>query len=214
LGPIRLSATPIEDRLIFFQYYLACTVLTVLPIAADLNARRKLHRQVKRSEAEFRMLAEHCTDVIMRSRRRPHHLRLAVGVLLTGYLPAALVGRSSRTIIDPRDLDKVIGQHHATLAARGEPRSYDYRAITIDGTTRWFSTLPAPCSTMTANRSNCWRSFATLATSRQTNSNGRGRADRCVDRTFPIAGRCNNKWPAFRAAIIAWLCSTSTASRK
>jgi diguanylate cyclase (GGDEF)-like protein/PAS domain S-box-containing protein len=141
LGPIRLSATPIKDRLIFFQYYLACTVLTVLPIAADLNARRKLHRQVKRSEGEFRMLAEHCTDVIMRVSPVGLITYVSPSVSrLTGYSPAALVGRPSRTIIDPRDLDKVIGQHRATLAARGEPRSYDYRAITIDGATRWFST--------------------------------------------------------------------------
>ena len=50
----------------FFQFYLAATVLTVIPIAADLHNRQKLNRSLRRSETEFRLLAEHCTDVIMR----------------------------------------------------------------------------------------------------------------------------------------------------
>ena len=141
LGPIRLSGAPLQDRLIFFQYYLVCTVLTVLPIAADLNARRKLHRKVKRSEAEFRMLAEHCTDVIMRISPAGLVNYVSPSVnQLAGYMPTALVGKPSRVIIDPRDLEMVIAEHYATIAARGEPRSYDYRAITVDGQTRWFST--------------------------------------------------------------------------
>jgi len=42
LGPLALSEATIGERMQFFQFYLAATVLTVLPIAADLHSRRKL----------------------------------------------------------------------------------------------------------------------------------------------------------------------------
>lgn len=141
LGPISLSAAPVSERMQFFQLYLAATVLTVLPIAADLHSRRKLHRNLRRSEAEFRMLAEHCTDVIMRI-APDGTIRYASPSIekLTGYCPPLLVGRHSSLLIDPRDLDETRVRHRATLAAKGEARTYGYRCTTRTGEVRWFST--------------------------------------------------------------------------
>jgi hypothetical protein len=76
-GPITLCGAAPGDRIQFFQFYLAATVLTVIPIAADLNSRRKLHRDLKRSEAKFRLLADHCTDVITRISVRKLKLTLS-----------------------------------------------------------------------------------------------------------------------------------------
>ena len=47
--PVSLTGASLGDRMQFFQFYLAATVLTVIPIAADLHNRQKLHRSLRRS---------------------------------------------------------------------------------------------------------------------------------------------------------------------
>jgi diguanylate cyclase (GGDEF)-like protein/PAS domain S-box-containing protein len=140
-GPVTLSGAAPGDRIQFFQFYLAATVLTVIPIAADLYSRRKLHRDLKRSEAEFRLLAEHCTDIIMRI-SVDGRIRYASPSfeLITGHHPDAAIGMSSREVVDPRDFERISAEHRATLTSGGEPRSYEYRALTRNGEPRWFST--------------------------------------------------------------------------
>lgn len=141
LGPVSLTGASLGDRMQFFQFYLAATVLTVIPIAADLHSRQKLHRSLRRSEAEFRLLAEHCTDVIMRISIDGRILYASPSVaLVTGYQPGELIGRHSRLLIDPADFERVRNEHRATLAAGGEARSYSYRTVIRSGEQRWFST--------------------------------------------------------------------------
>jgi diguanylate cyclase (GGDEF)-like protein/PAS domain S-box-containing protein len=140
-GPVSLTGASLPDRMQFFQFYLAATVLTVIPIAADLHNRQKLHRSLRRSEAEFRMLAEHCTDVIMRISIDGHILYASPSIeLVTGYRPAELVGRHSRMLIDSADFAYVRSEHRATLAAGGAARTYSYRTTIKGGEQRWFST--------------------------------------------------------------------------
>lgn len=140
-GPVALSGAPIGDRIQFFQFYLASTVLTVLPIAADLHSRSKLTGKLKRSEAEFRLLAEHCTDVILRIsvEGRINYASPSIE-MITGYRPDQLVGMGSELLIDKRDLPRIIEEHQATLAARGGARIYEYRGQTRAGETRWYAT--------------------------------------------------------------------------
>ncbi|UUR09245.1 sensor domain-containing diguanylate cyclase [Sphingomonas glaciei] len=141
MGPVSLTGATLGDRMQFFQFYLAATVLTVIPIAADLHNRQKLNRSLRRSEAEFRLLADHCTDVIMRISIDGQILYASPSVeLVTGYHPSELVGRHSRVLIDPADFARVRDEHRATLAAGGEPRTYAYRTIVSSGEQRWFST--------------------------------------------------------------------------
>lgn len=141
LGPVSLTGATLGDRMQFFQFYLAATVLTVIPIAADLHNRQKLNRSLRRSEAEFRLLAEHCTDVIMRISVDGQILYASPSVtLVTGYSPSELVGRHSRFLIDPVDFARIREEHHATLAAGGEARTYSYRTVVRSGEQRWFST--------------------------------------------------------------------------
>lgn len=140
-GPVSLTGASLGDRMQFFQFYLAATVLTVIPIAADLHNRQKLHRSLRRSEAEFRLLAEHCTDVIMRISIDGRILYASPSVeMVTGYRPGELIGRHSRMLIDKADFAYVRDEHRATLAAGGEARTYSYRTVIKSGEQRWFST--------------------------------------------------------------------------
>lgn len=140
-GPVALSGASLPARMLFFQLFLVATVLTVLPVAADLHHRRKLLRSFRRSEAEFRLLAEYCTDVIMRIAPdgRIRYVSPSIHQLL-GHTPEALVGQASRDLIHPADLARVIEEHRQTLASAGEPRRYEYRSMTREGEIRWFAT--------------------------------------------------------------------------
>lgn len=141
MGPLALTGQSLADRMQFFQFYLATTVLTVIPIAADLHNRRKLHGSLRRTEAEFRMLAEHCADVIMRISIDGRILYASPSVHhLTGYQPEELTGQHSRILLDPNDLERVRSEHRLTFEAGGEPRSYTYQVRIKNGETRWFAT--------------------------------------------------------------------------
>lgn len=63
-GPIMLLDAPALSDLQFLQLYLAAAVLTVLPLAAALSGRDAVHLELSQSEARYRLLSEHSTDVI------------------------------------------------------------------------------------------------------------------------------------------------------
>ncbi len=141
LGPIQLIDVPIGGQLQFFQFYLAATVLTVLPVAADLQNRSGLLRAMRLSEERYRLLAEHSTDILL-------HLEVDGRIRFVspsiwqigGHDPKALVGRNSNILIAPEHRDRVRIAFAETIASAGETQTYEYLAITADGNKRWFET--------------------------------------------------------------------------
>lgn len=141
MGPIYLHDAAFSTNVQLFQFYLAATVLTVLPVAADLHNRSRLHRQLRMSEARYRLLADHSTDILLhlevdgRIRFVSRSMRQ-----LGGHDPDALIGRSSSILVAPEHRERVYAAHLGTAAAGGEMRSFEYLALTADGTRRWFET--------------------------------------------------------------------------
>ncbi|MEO5972574.1 MAG: diguanylate cyclase [Sphingomicrobium sp.] len=139
LGPIHLIDLAYGERVQFFQFYLAATVLTVLPLAADLQQRGRLYRALRLSEERYRLMAEHSTDILL-------HLELDGRIRyvspsiqpLGGHDPKALVGANIGILIAPEDAELARAAHMATIAAKGETRSYDTLAVTATGEKRWF----------------------------------------------------------------------------
>jgi hypothetical protein len=64
-GPIALIHQPVSTQVQFLQFYLACTVLTVLPVASELARRTGLYRRLHDSEARYRLLTENSTDIML-----------------------------------------------------------------------------------------------------------------------------------------------------
>lgn len=64
-GPMLLLGAALGQQLQFLQFYLAATVLTVLPVSADLQSRTRIMRQLRVSEQRFRVLAEQSADILM-----------------------------------------------------------------------------------------------------------------------------------------------------
>jgi diguanylate cyclase (GGDEF)-like protein/PAS domain S-box-containing protein len=140
-GPIPLIVDNAGTQLHYFQFYLAATVLTVLPVAADLQQRGRLHGALRLSEERYRLMAEHSTDILL-------HLELDGCIRyvspsihpLGGHNAKALVGTNIAALVAPEDRQQAREAHMATIAARGKTRSYDTLALTAAGEKRWFET--------------------------------------------------------------------------
>jgi diguanylate cyclase (GGDEF)-like protein/PAS domain S-box-containing protein len=140
-GPIPPIVDSAGTQLHYFQFYLAATVLTVLPVAADLQQRGRLHGALRLSEERYRLMAEHSTDILL-------HLDLDGCIRYAspsihqfgGHDPKALVGTNIAALVAPEDGQQSREAHMATIAARGKTCSYDTLALTATGEKRWFET--------------------------------------------------------------------------
>jgi diguanylate cyclase (GGDEF)-like protein/PAS domain S-box-containing protein len=140
-GPLHLIAEPMGLQILFFQFYMAATVLTVLPVAADLENRRRLHRAMRLSEMRYRLLAEHSTDILIHFNRDGIIRYISPSIrLFGGHDPAELIGQDSHVLVAPEDLEDVRANYAATMAAGGETRTFEFMAATVDGSTRWYET--------------------------------------------------------------------------
>lgn len=137
-GPVRLLGTDPANQLRLFQFYLATTTLTVLPVAAELSQRRALFRRVGESEARFKLITESSTDMIISLDRQGIITYASPSAFeVTGFTPEQLVGRR------PHEL--ACGPDQATMDAAGEaiklagrPTTVEYPARTPTGENRWF----------------------------------------------------------------------------
>ncbi|MDQ3078943.1 MAG: diguanylate cyclase [Pseudomonadota bacterium] len=139
IGPVNLLEAAIDTRLQFFQFYLAMTVLTALPVAVDLKNRQRLHHQSQGNEARFRLLADHSTDVLLHLEvdGRIRYISPSV-TALSGHCATDLTGRSSVLLVAPEHRANVIAAHKGVVAAGGDTQSYEYLGLSVDGSTRWF----------------------------------------------------------------------------
>lgn len=141
MGPTVLLATAVSSRILFFQFYLAATVLTVLPIAADLHSRRRVNRTLRQSEERFRLIAEHSTDILFHIETNGTVRYVSPSIRqLGGYEPADLIGQSAFLVVAPEHFDIVQQAFREAIAGRGATQSLDYYMISKDGTKRWFET--------------------------------------------------------------------------
>ena len=141
LGPVNMINAGIGERLQFLQLYLAATVLTVLPVVADLTRRNQLFERLRDSEARFRLLAENSTDIVL-SLDVDGTIRYASPsiMLLGGYEPDLLVGRASADLIGEEDRAAVRAVHVRALQHPDETFTIEYRGIVPNGEQRWFET--------------------------------------------------------------------------
>lgn len=138
-GPVFLMPLSEPARLLMFQFFLAITVLTVLPVAAELEVRKALLRRVRDSEERFRLLAEHSSDILMQITEEGCFRYVSPSMLsIAGYDPAELTGRHCGWLIAPEHHDHVLAAHRQTIQAPGETVSYEFLGILGDGSRRWF----------------------------------------------------------------------------
>lgn len=140
-GPIGLMQGTMGDHMQFLQFYLAATVLTVLPISADLAQRSALVRDLRYSEARYRMLADNSTDIILNLDIDGRVRFVSPSITqLGGFDPANLLGQDAAMLVAPEDRESAANSHIMTLRGGGAVVCFEYRTLTASGEQRWFET--------------------------------------------------------------------------
>ncbi|TAK06905.1 MAG: diguanylate cyclase, partial [Rhizorhabdus sp.] len=107
-GPIAAMIPDRGNQALFVQFYLGVMLLSTLPVAADLNARRALARRLVESEASLRLLASESADALVRLDERGCCIQSSgATTMLLGIETRELVGSAFPELVDARDAPAV-----------------------------------------------------------------------------------------------------------
>jgi len=138
-GPIAASGGLMADHLLFLQFYLAATVLTALPAAAELRRQRVLFDRLRDSEARYRLLADNSTDLVLNVAPKGNIIYASPSaVRLGGFSPEELVNRVALELVHPDDRGTVIDAHRRVVEQPDMIVAAEFRVPTAWGEDRWF----------------------------------------------------------------------------
>ncbi|MEQ7872448.1 diguanylate cyclase [Sphingomonas sp. ASV193] len=138
-GPVHLVPGSMLHRMLFYQLYLAVSVLTILPIAADRRARQRLASEAALSEQRFRLIAEQASDIILHVRPDGSILYCSPSMARnSGFDPGNVLGRNALGLVLPDDRDAVAAHHAAILADPATEQKYEFRGLRADGRAVWY----------------------------------------------------------------------------
>ncbi len=131
---IRVSARPLGDLSGPPPYPALCTFSDV---TADVEHRRRLQE----SEQQFRLLAEHSTDVIVRHTIDGTCLYASPAVRdVLGFAPERVVGKQMLRAVHPDDRAAAV-QLVRRLVETGEPQALRHRAVHQEGHVLWVESV-------------------------------------------------------------------------
>lgn len=141
VGPMSLIRGSATEQALFLQFYLAFSMILLLPLAADLERRRQSKLILIESEAMYRMMTDRSGDVLFNIAidGRVRYVSPSI-VTVGGYSPEAIVGKPALEMMheDDRVLAAVV--HSRALARPNETFVFEYRAVTVTGEHVWFET--------------------------------------------------------------------------
>ena len=110
----------------------------------DITERRTAEKELRRSEARHRLLAEYSTDMISKHRPDGHYSYVSAACRqLLGYEPAELLGQNAYDYYHPEDLAAIRESHPSTTEPLCIP-TVAYRVRRKDGQYIWFETVSKP----------------------------------------------------------------------
>jgi diguanylate cyclase (GGDEF)-like protein/PAS domain S-box-containing protein len=137
-GPMVFPGASPGAQLQLLQFYLAVMALTILPVAADLSRRARLARELRESEARYRLLSDHTTDVVLSLSRGGRIKFVSRSALaLTGHDAEALIDRNPMRLIDPADRPAATAAYAQALADPGSSPIVEFRGLCADRSRRW-----------------------------------------------------------------------------
>jgi diguanylate cyclase (GGDEF)-like protein/PAS domain S-box-containing protein len=202
-GPVYLMRTDAGTRSLFFQGYLACCALLVLPVSALLKQRAALIGRLSENEARFRVIAERVGDAIV-DVAVDGTIRYASPAIaeLTGKSPDALFGTSACDLVLEDDLGPIWELHKSAVAAPDRSHSGEYRGVTVFDDVRWFEVVMRAIVTPEG------RSIGVIGAIRDVSERKRSERDLLKQAgTDPLTGLSNRR--AFLVAIEARLARIS-----
>ena len=138
-GPVNLVDGSVADHVRLFQFYMAVTVLTVLPVAAELTQRRDVFRRLHESEARYKLITESSTDLIVTLDRSGVITYASPSAReVTGFDGAEMIGHMPQNLAcgpDPGTMRAAVNQAHGRS---GSPTTVEYCARAASGEARWY----------------------------------------------------------------------------
>lgn len=125
-----LSISPVRDREGHLTHFIG--------IQTDITQRKQSQDALRESEARYRLLADHATDLISRHSNNGIYLYASpASQQLLGYAPEELIGKSVYDLIHPEDLE---GTQEKCLRLRNRQDIYtvSYRIRCSNGEYIWF----------------------------------------------------------------------------
>jgi len=123
----------------------ASEVVAVFGVFQDVTDQVNSLRDIRHSEAQYRLLAENACDLIMRSDEAGRLTYISpASAAMTGYLPEEMLGRRWSEFVSAGDAARVEDAMLAQLTWRGAlaPRTIEYRARHRDGHELWLEGRP------------------------------------------------------------------------
>ncbi|MDX3899594.1 MAG: diguanylate cyclase [Sphingobium sp.] len=138
-GPIDLIDGPIGERTQFLQFYLAFSFLISVPVAAELNGRKRLFQMLRESEARYRIIADHSGDVVLNLDASGviQYASPSVAQRL-GHAPDAMIGQAAIDYVDPADRDLVLATCRKALEEPGAIHMVEFRRSAPQGEPSWY----------------------------------------------------------------------------
>lgn len=116
-----------------------------MALLTDISARREAETAMRESEERYRLLADHCDDIVGLHDTKGNCLYLSPSYYRkTGWTPDDLRRKNWRSRIHPEDLPDVESAHRANLA--GKSTLVEYRLRCKNGSWLWFETSCKPIS--------------------------------------------------------------------
>ncbi len=119
--------------------------VAVFGVFQDITEQQSALERAETNERRYRLLSENATDVIAIYRPDSIFTYLSPSAYsLLGYRPEEMIGRSTYTIIDPRDQARVSREFAAYIQAgpNAPPTRIEYRGVHKDGRRIWVEAHP------------------------------------------------------------------------
>ena len=118
---------------------LCIAALVTTPVAAAVLYQRRILRQLRESEARYRLLADQSSDIIMTTEPSGAVRFVSPSITgLTGQAPQALVGQPALQLAAPQDAPLIATAYRAAMARPGNVESIEFRAAFANGSLGWF----------------------------------------------------------------------------
>ncbi|HWU04664.1 MAG TPA: diguanylate cyclase [Novosphingobium sp.] len=138
VGPTALLHVSMALKFQVLQIYFACVVMILLPLAAELKARRRLFERLRAAEALHRLVLERTSDVMMRL-GSDGAVRYASPPVrhVWGYAPEELLGRALPALVPDEDNAAVNAACADALTGSHDTAPLEHRIIRHDGSHVW-----------------------------------------------------------------------------
>lgn len=138
-GPVAFGSHSPLIKALFFQLYLAATVVTVLPVAAELQQRKRIFRRLLQSEAQYKLIADNSTDMVLSLDMDGKITYASPSVQeIMSVSPATLVGKRPHHLAVGPAANIVAEAYRGVVRSASGISVVEYRATKTNGEARWF----------------------------------------------------------------------------